>query len=127
MIKLIQHDLTRGQQRTLRSVTRGLPQLQTLRKLMEEVCRLFDRRCRTNTALAKRAKLRRLVRRFQQNGQVLSKLHSPNLDKALTVVGGLGAWRCLSFYGIVFVSRFRAAPGSDRMQPMNSGSHPIRR
>ena len=51
---------------------------------MEEVYRLFDRRCRTDTALAKLAKLRRRVRRFKAVGKVLSKLQSPNLDKALT-------------------------------------------
>jgi hypothetical protein len=51
---------------------------------MEEVYRLFDRRCRTDTALAKLAQLRQRVHRFMQVGKVLSKLHSPNLDKALT-------------------------------------------
>src|SRR5437870_10262440 len=49
-----------------------------------EVYRLFDRRCRTETALAKLAKLRQRVRRFKQVGKILSKLQSPNLDKALT-------------------------------------------
>jgi len=51
---------------------------------MEEIYRLFDRRCRTDTALAKLAKLRQRVRRFQQIWKILSKLQSPNLDKALT-------------------------------------------
>ena len=51
---------------------------------MEEVYRLFDRRCRTDTALAKLAKLRQRVRRFKQVGKILNKLRSPNLDKALT-------------------------------------------
>jgi hypothetical protein len=80
----VQHDLTPAQRRTLRNITRGLPPLRTLRALMEEVYRLFDRRCRTDTALAKLAKLRRRVRRFKQIGKVLSKLQSPNLEKALT-------------------------------------------
>jgi hypothetical protein len=80
----VQHDLTPAQRRTLRQVTRGLPQLRTLRDIMEEVYRLFDRRCRTDTALAKLAKLRRRVRRFKTVGKVLSKLQSSNLDKALT-------------------------------------------
>ena len=80
----VQHDLTRTQRRTLRSITRGLPQLRTLRAIMEEVYRLFDRRCRTATALAKLIKLRQRVRRFKHVGKLLSKLHSPNLDKALT-------------------------------------------
>jgi Transposase len=80
----VQHALTLAQRRTLQRITRGLPQLRTLRDIMEEVYRLFDRRCRTDTALAKLAKLRRRVRRFKAIGKVLSKLQSPNLEKALT-------------------------------------------
>ena len=45
---------------------------------------MFDRRCRTDTALAKLAKLRQRVRRFKHVGKILNKLRSPNLDKALT-------------------------------------------
>ena len=51
---------------------------------MDEVYRLFDRRCRTDTALAKLVKLRMRVRRFQKVGKTLSKLFSPNLEKALS-------------------------------------------
>jgi hypothetical protein len=80
----VQHDLTPAQRRTLQRITRSLPQLRSLREIMEEIYRLFDRRCRTDTALAKLAKLRRRVRRFQQIDKILSKLQSPNLDKALT-------------------------------------------
>ena len=80
----VQHDLTPAEHRTLQKITRGLPQLRALRDLMEEVYRLFDRRCRTDTALAKLAKLRQRVRRFKQVGKILTKLRSPNLDKALT-------------------------------------------
>ena len=80
----VQHDLTLAERRTLQKITRGLPQLRTLRELMEEAYRLFDRRCRTDTALAKLAKLRQRVRRFKQVGKILSKLQSPNLEKALT-------------------------------------------
>jgi hypothetical protein len=80
----VQHDLTPAEQRTLQTITRGLPHLRTLRELMEEVYRLFDRRCRTDTALAKLAKLRQRVRRFKRVGKILNKLHSPNLEKALT-------------------------------------------
>lgn len=46
--------------------------------------RLFDRRCRTDTALEKLARLRRRVRRYRGLGKSLDKLHSPNLEKALT-------------------------------------------
>jgi hypothetical protein len=80
----VQHDLTPAERRTLQHITRGLPQLRTLRAIREEVYRLFDRRCRTDTALAKLAKLRQRVRRFKQVGNILNKLRSPNLDKALT-------------------------------------------
>jgi hypothetical protein len=79
----IRHDLTPAGQRILQKVTRGLPSLRTLRSLMEEVYRLFDRRCRTDTALAKLATLRRRVRRFKQVGTILNKLRSPKLGGAL--------------------------------------------
>ena len=82
----VQHDLTLVQRHTLRKITRGLPQLRTLRDIVEEVYRLFDRRCRTDTALAKLAKLRQRVRRFKAVGKVLSKLQSSNLEKALTLL-----------------------------------------
>ena len=80
----VQHQLTDAKRKTLRRITRGLPQLRTLRDIMDEVYRLFDRRCRTDTALAKLAKLRSRVRRFKQVGKTLSKIFSPNLEKALT-------------------------------------------
>jgi hypothetical protein len=80
----VQHTLTPAQRRTLLRITRGLPKLRTLRDIMEEVYRLFDRRCRTDTALAKLAQLRRRVSRFKEVGKILRKLQSPNLDKALT-------------------------------------------
>jgi len=51
---------------------------------MSEAYRLFDRRCRTETALAKLARLRRRVRRFKKVSQTLRKLFSPTLEKALT-------------------------------------------
>lgn len=80
----VQRVLTPAQRKTLRRITRGLPQLRTLREIMNEVYRLFDRRCRTETALAKLARLRRRVRRFKKVGQTLKNLFSPNLEKALT-------------------------------------------
>ena len=49
----VQHELTLAQRKMLRKITRGLQQLRTLRDLMEEVYRLFDRRCRTDTAGAR--------------------------------------------------------------------------
>jgi hypothetical protein len=79
----VQRQLTDSERRTLRRISRGLPQLRTLRGLVEEVYRLFDRRCRTATALAKLAKLRARLRRFGRLREVLKKLLSPGLEKAL--------------------------------------------
>jgi hypothetical protein len=80
----VHHDLTPAHWRTLQLVTRGLPQLRRLRAIMEEVYRLFDRRCRTDTALTKLAQLRRRVHRFKKIGTILTTLRSPHLEKALT-------------------------------------------
>jgi hypothetical protein len=68
---------------TLQRISRGLPQLRALRALMEEVYRLFDRRCRTATALAKLAALRARLRRFGRLREALKKLLAPGLEKAL--------------------------------------------
>jgi hypothetical protein len=80
----VQHDLTPAQRQTLLRITRGRPELRTLREVMDQVYCLFDRRCRTETALEKLARLRRRVRRFKWIGKTLQKLFSPNLEKALT-------------------------------------------
>ncbi len=80
----VKHHLTASEKRQLTHISRGLPHLRTLRDIMDEVYRLFDRRCRTDTALEKLAKLRRRVRRFRCVGKTLNKLFSENLDKALT-------------------------------------------
>ncbi len=45
---------------------------------------LFDRRCRTQTALGKLKKLRQWVKRFTWIGETLKKVFSPHLEKALT-------------------------------------------
>jgi hypothetical protein len=80
----VRHHLTAEQRAALRRLTRGHPQLRALRAIMDEVYRLFDRRRRTEAALAKLAQLRRQVRRYRSLGKSLDKLHSPNLEKALT-------------------------------------------
>lgn len=80
----VRRDLTEGQRNTLRRITRGLPALGPLREIMEEVYRLFDRRCRMETALERLGRLRRRARRFPRLGRVLQKLFSPTLEKALT-------------------------------------------
>jgi hypothetical protein len=80
----VQRHLTPAEQATFQRITRGLLQLRALRTIVDEVYRLFDRRCRTATALAKLARLRQRVQRFSTLCQVLNGLFSPNLDKALT-------------------------------------------
>jgi hypothetical protein len=80
----VQHHLSPSERQRLGRITRGLPQLRTLRALMEQVYALFDRRCRTQTALDKLDNLRRRLLRFPQLGETLKKLFSPTLEKALT-------------------------------------------
>jgi hypothetical protein len=53
---------------------------------MEEVDRLFDRRCRTATALANWARLRARLRRFVRLREVLKKLFAPGLEQALVLL-----------------------------------------
>ena len=79
----VRHWLSPAQKRELHALTRGLPRLRVLRGIMDEVYRLFDRRCKTETALAKLETLRRRVRRFKSLGKALDKLKSPTLEKAL--------------------------------------------
>jgi hypothetical protein len=82
----VKHYLTQAERTVLQTTTRGLPHLRLLRNLMDEVYRLFDRRCRTATALAtlRVAHLRARVQRFHKVGQTLQPLFSANLEKALT-------------------------------------------
>jgi hypothetical protein len=80
----VRHYPTARERATLARLARGQPQLRAVRAIMEEVYRLFDRRCRTDTALAKLSQLRRHVRHYRSLGKSLDKLHSPNLEKALT-------------------------------------------
>lgn len=80
----VQHYLTDAERATLQHITRGLPRLRVLRQIADEIYRLFDRRCRTATALAKLAQLRQRVQRFSQLSQVLKGLFLSNVEKALT-------------------------------------------
>jgi hypothetical protein len=79
----VRRHLSPAQRERLRGLTRGLPQLRTLREIMDEVYRLFDRRCRMGTAVKKLQRLRTRVRRFKALGKSLDKLKSPALEKAL--------------------------------------------
>src|SRR5262245_39304335 len=80
----VKRQLTPAERQTLRRITRGLPQLRALRQVVEEIYRLFDRRCRTETALTKLARLRAEVRHFKGLRPIFQKLESPNLEEALT-------------------------------------------
>jgi hypothetical protein len=79
----VQKELTTKERETFREITKGFPELRQLREIEDEVYRLFDRRCRTETALLKLRKLRRRVKRFKDLSQVLKKLESPTLEKSL--------------------------------------------
>jgi hypothetical protein len=80
----VQRHLNKTERKTLWRVSRGLPQLYALRAVMDQVYALFDRRCRTQTALDKLATLRRRLMRFRPLGETRKKLFSPTLEKALT-------------------------------------------
>jgi hypothetical protein len=80
----VQRHLNKTERKTLWRISRGVPQLGALRAVMEQVYTLFDRRCRTQTALDKLATLRRRLLRFPQVGETLKKLFAPTLEKALT-------------------------------------------
>jgi hypothetical protein len=80
----VRHHLTAAQRTTLQRLVRFHRPLKAVRAIRDEVYRLFDRRCRTDTALAKLTRLRRRIRRYRSLGKALDKLHSPNLEKALT-------------------------------------------
>ena len=80
----VKRGLKASERKRFMHITRGLPQLRKLRELMEQVYALFDRRCRTQTALDKLTKLRQRLNRFKHLGETLKKLFSPTLEKALT-------------------------------------------
>jgi hypothetical protein len=80
----VRRHLTRSERKRFLYITRGLPQLRKLREIMEHIYALFDRRCRTQTALGKLKKLRQWVNRFTWIGETLKKVFSPHLEKALT-------------------------------------------
>jgi hypothetical protein len=81
---LVRRRLTAGEKKALAQLCRGSRPLRARREVMEEVYRLFDRRCRMETALGTRARLRRRARRFRRLGKALSELFAANLEKALT-------------------------------------------
>jgi hypothetical protein len=80
----VKRRLTPSERKHFVCITRGLPQLRTLREIMDHIYALFDRRCRTQTALGKLRKLRHWVQRFTWIGDTLKKVFSPTLEQALT-------------------------------------------
>ena len=80
----VKRRLTGSERKRLLHITRGLPHLRKLRDIMDHIYALFDRRCRTQTALGKLKKLRQWVKRFTWIGETLKKVFSPHLEKALT-------------------------------------------
>jgi hypothetical protein len=80
----VKRRLKPSERKQLVHITRGLPHLRTLRDIMDHIYALFDRRCRTHTALNKLKKLRQWVKRFTWIGDTLKKVFAPTLEKALT-------------------------------------------
>src|SRR5712691_1449160 len=83
-VVLVKRRLKPSERKRLVHITRGWPQLRQLREIMEPIDALFDRRCRTQTALGKRKTLRQWVNRFTGIGATFKKVFSPHLEKALT-------------------------------------------
>ncbi len=79
----VKHHLTPSEKKTLKCLAHGRSQLKVLRELMDDIYALFDRRCRTDTALIKLAKLRSKLKRFKDLNKTLRKINSHNIEKAL--------------------------------------------
>jgi len=79
----VQKILSPKEREKFREITRGQPELRKLREIVDEVYRLYDRRCRRVTALQNLRKLRERVKRFKNLSMVLKKLESPTVDKSL--------------------------------------------
>jgi hypothetical protein len=79
----VRHHNSAAQKKVLKKLLRGQRQLRALREIMDEVYRLYDRRCKRATALRRLQKLRQRVRRFKQLRRALAKLNSPNLERTL--------------------------------------------
>ena len=80
----VKRRLKASERKRLLPMTRGLPHRRKLREIMEHRYALFDRRCRTQTALDKLKKWRQWVKRFTWIGDTVKQVFSPHLEKALT-------------------------------------------
>jgi hypothetical protein len=74
-----------SERKRLLHITRGLPHLRKLREIMASVYALFDRRCRTQTALSKLKKLRHWVKRFKWIGDTLQRIFTQAIFSYLIV------------------------------------------
>jgi len=75
--------LTPAEHATLSRITRSFSELRALREIVESAYSLYDRRCRTATAVEKLRALRRRVHRFKKLRQALKKLDSETVEKSL--------------------------------------------
>jgi hypothetical protein len=79
----VQKELSAKERKEFRKITRGFPKLRKLRGLVDEVYRVYDRRCRRQTALLKLSKLRERLSRFKNLSQILKKIESPTVERSL--------------------------------------------
>ena len=79
----VQKELSAKERKTLLETTKGVPELRKLREIVDEVYRLYDRRCCRATALKKLENLRERVKRYKQGSQTLKKIESPTVERSL--------------------------------------------
>jgi len=79
----VQKKLSVKERKKFWEITRGLPELRKLREFVEEVYRLYDRRCCRRTALVKLSKLREQLKKSKRLSEVLKNIESPTLPRSL--------------------------------------------
>jgi hypothetical protein len=79
----VQKKLSAKERRTLKEITKGLPALRELRKFVDAMYGVYDRRCRQRTALKKLEKLCKRLKRSDRFSQVLKKMESPTVVRSL--------------------------------------------
>lgn len=75
--------LTAIERKTFQEISEGLPVLRKLRKLIDKVYRLYDRRCRKSTALNKLRRLRKSAGHCKPPLELSKTLESPMLEASL--------------------------------------------
>jgi hypothetical protein len=105
----VRRQLTPERRQILRRISRGLPELRALRDIVDEIYRLFDRRCRTETALRKLARLR-AHRRYRKMQRTVYRVRTqPTIS------------------GRIALDMVRDAQGPSRMETMKTLHHARRR